>query len=150
MYQLPALQEGRTYTCAQVAPYLGRQKQGASGATDFDLILPWFRTNYFHRFRRNLVGPNEVVMEYQIWHASRFEATLPAIRQRYGLDRQRIDAVRSALLAGEPAFPVWIVGDYAASHPVPVKEGNHRLLAFAELELSRIPVFLARLEDVPS
>jgi hypothetical protein len=151
--QLPNREPGRTYHRAEVEEYIAPQvisrPVGDIRTDDYRVAVSRFVEE------RNGVAVAEVVMEYALLPLTRFASYLDRLRSNlaegevaYQAEHQsKVEAIKARLSAGEPALPVWIDKSLADSDPMAVWEGNHRLLAFSELGIPLVPVFLLKYAD---
>ncbi len=147
--KMPDLEPRHTYTREEVEEYIAlhgeQQEDDYTGAVN----------GFPHRDRKR--GPRDrklwelgsgraIVMEYHLYEPKRFASWLLTGRKSVlqGFGFRRVDAVSEKLTSGEPAFPVWIEKHLADRDPIQVSEGNHRLVAFADLGIPYIPVFLLK------
>lgn len=148
-FRLPELAVGGTFSKEQVLQYIAQQWD--SQVDDY-----WQATHTFPRkserrdhcdwTKKRLNSGRAIVMEYHEFPITRFVGLIAQLRQtRRSLhDLERIDAIKALLLDGKPAFPVWIDQHLVNLDPPAVVEGKHRLMAFAQLDLPMVPVFLLK------
>lgn len=160
--QYPALNRGQTYRREEVEVYIALQgvQDVRFRTDDYSVAISGFP----HRDRRRGLPDLElwekgqgrsIVIEYDLFQIEQFASWFDLVRSNLAqgdnnhraTSRQKVDAIKERLTRGEPAFPVWIEKHLVGSDPMAVSEGNHRLLAFAELQLTHVPVFLLKYAD---
>lgn len=138
---LPDLVEGRIYSASEVEQYIGEQ----DGTSDYDLIV-----NQFPRSLDssdidfdNWQDGDEVLLRYELPPVQIFDEQLVIFRQRTSSspsDRARVHAILDRLKAGECALPVFIQHNDPRQR---ILEGTHRIVAWSEIGLNPVPVFVA-------
>ena len=151
--KLPDLEPRRTYSREEVEQYIALH--GEQQEDDYTDAVNGFPHKDRKRGPRDLklwqLGSGRaIVMEYHLYETHRFASWLLAGRKSVlqGFGFRRVDAVSERLTSGEPAFPVWIEKHLADRDPIQVSEGNHRLVAFADLGIPYIPVFLLKYAEL--
>ncbi|MDY3556298.1 hypothetical protein R5W24_005461 [Gemmata sp. JC717] len=151
MIQMPELIPGKMYRREEVARYIALQGDG--GADDYYHATNMFPRKGADKMIRNraMISGKTVVMEYQEFPLERYRTWREAGLKKFSSsnDLERIKTIRGLLESGSPAFPVWVDKHLTELDPLPVFEGNHRLLAFFELEVPTVPVFLMKYEEWP-
>ncbi|AWM39803.1 hypothetical protein GobsT_18310 [Gemmata obscuriglobus] len=152
MIQMPELTPGQTYCREEVKRYIALQGDG--GADDYFHARNKFPRKKdkpdMHDITRMKLGlGRSVVMEYQEFPLERYRTWLNGRLKKFSSsdDLKRIKTIRGLLESGSPAFPIWEDKHLAELDPPPVLEGNHRLLAFFELDMPTVPVFLMKYEE---
>lgn len=152
MVLMPTLIPGQVYREEDVGDYIALQGDG--GRNDYYHATVMFPRKGVRKDVRNLQmfvanKGRAIVMEYQEFPFIRFETWLAGAREnRQSIrDRERIQAIQRLLEGGGVAFPIWLEKHQENYDPPAVREGTHRLIAFAELNMPLIPVFLLRYSD---
>ena len=143
----------RTYSREEVEQYIALH--GDQHQDDYTVAVNGFPHKDWKRGPRDLKlwqsgSGRAIVMEYHLYETKRFTSWLCAGRKSVlqGFGFRRVDAVSEKLSGGEPAFPVWIEKHLADRDPIQISEGNHRLVAFADLGIPYIPVFLLKYAEL--
>jgi hypothetical protein len=147
--KLPELEPRHTYFREEVEEYIAthgeQQEDDYSGAVNGFPHKDWKRGPRDVKLWQSGSG-RPIVMEYHLYETKRFASWLRVSRKSVlqGFGFRRVDAVREKLTSGDSAFPVWIEKHLADRDPIQVCEGNHRLVAFADLGIPYIPIFLLK------
>jgi hypothetical protein len=162
MIRLPDLVPGQTYRESEIRTYIalhGVQREGIR-SDDYTAAISAFP----HKSRKRLIQDarmwqeghgREIVIEYALFDIERFASWFDLARSNLaagGAAHQaaqlaKVEAIKERLDRGEYAFPVWIEKHLVGADPMAVWEGNHRLLAFTDLGMKQVPVFLLKYAD---
>jgi hypothetical protein len=138
---LPDLQPGRTYTRAEVRPYITTLKPG--DPDDWDLAqLRWVPKDPGRR-RRLLDRTQLMCVEYALMPICELELFIQERHTWFSTladEEARVQKILRDLEAGEIAYPVFVPGDDRKK----IREGQHRGVAFWLHGAKLIPVFLIR------
>jgi hypothetical protein len=160
--KLPNLEPGQTYRRAEVETYIALQgvQRGTHRTDDYTVAISGFPNKNRERGLPDLKlwkegQGREIVMEYHLFDIERFASWFDLVRTNLASANnahriaqvQKIEAIKEKLKRAEPAYPVWIEKHLLHCTPIAVREGTHRLIAFAGLEMKHVPVFLLKYEE---